>query len=461
MLLASALTLKAQDLTGDWYGALKVSGATLNLVFHISKSGDIYSTTMDSPDQGAKGMGTDKTTFNNNVITVEAAPYGIKYTATYKPDSALINGTFAQGGLSLPLTLTRKQADKQGSIKRPQDPTAFPYKQEEVTFPNAKAGNLLAGTLTMPAGGNVSKIVVLISGSGPQNRNEELQGMNHRPFLVWSDWLTRNGVAVLRYDDRGFGKSTGKYATATMADFADDAEAAVKYIQGRPDLNKLAIGLIGHSEGGMVAPMVAGRNNAVKFICLLAGPGIPVPELLEQQKKDQLRLAGVPEEAMQSPLALNRKIIKVILDNQNLSTPDIKAVVDTAIVRELRAYPAATFAKQSKQVMAGNMSAPLLTPWYRHALLFKPADYLVNVKCPVLALNGTLDSQVESTANLAGIKTALQKGGNKNHQEVALMGFNHLFQRAKTGSVNEYAEINETVDPIVLEKVSTWIRQLK
>jgi hypothetical protein len=243
MLLAAAFSLKAQDVTGDWYGAINVAGAKLHLVFHISKSGDTYATVMDSPDQGAKGLGTDKTTVNKNAITIEASKFGIKYTGTYKPDSSIINGMFAQGALNTPLILTHNKPKEQG--KRPQDPTAFPYKQEEVSFPNAKAGNVLAGTLTMPSNGNASKIVVLITGSGPQNRNEELQGMDHRPFLVLSDWLTRNGIAVLRYDDRGIGKSTGNFATATTADFADDAEAAVKFIQSRSDLNKLSIGLIG------------------------------------------------------------------------------------------------------------------------------------------------------------------------------------------------------------------------
>jgi pimeloyl-ACP methyl ester carboxylesterase len=455
MLLAAAFNLKAQDVTGDWYGAIKIAGAKLNLVFHVNKSGDVYSTIMDSPDQGAKGLGTDKTTVNNNAITIEANKFGIKYTGTYKPDSSIINGTFTQGALNTPLILTHSKPKEQG--KRPQDPTAFPYKQEEVTFLNAKAGNMLAGTLTMPSDGKASRIVIMISGSGPQNRNEELQGMDHRPFLVLSDWLTRNGIAVLRYDDRGIGKSTGNFAAATTADFADDADAAVKYTQARPDLSKLSIGLIGHSEGGMIAPMVASRNPAVKFICLLAAPGVPMIELGLQQQKDQLRMAGTAEKAMKASTSMLQNVFKTIVDNPGLSNAELKVKVDTILLGALSAFPPETFAKESKQDMANRITTQFLSTWYRYALSLKPADYLTKVKCPVLSINGTLDIQVENVTNLAGIKAALQTAGNKNHEEVALTGLNHLFQKAKTGNMNEYAEIEETFNPLALEKVSTWI----
>lgn len=458
MLLAAAFNLKAQDVTGDWYGAIKIAGAKLHLVFHINKSGDGYSTLMDSPDQGAKGLGTDKTTVDKNAITIEANKFGIKYTGTYKPNRSIIDGTFAQGAINTPLILTHNTPKEQG--KRPQDPTTFAYKQEEVIIPNTKAGNTLAGTLTIPSTGNVSKIVVLITGSGPQNRNEELQGMDHRPFLVLSDWLTRNGIAVLRYDDRGVGKSTGVFAAATTADFADDAEAAVKYLQSRPDLNKLSIGLIGHSEGGMIAPMVAARNNTVKFICLLAAPGVPMTELGVQQQKDQLRMAGTAEKAMKASTSMLQNVFNTIVDNPQLSNAALKAKVDTVLLGALSAFPPKTFAKESKQDMANRITTQFLSAWYRYALSLKPAAYLTKIKCPVLAINGTLDIQVESVTNLAAIKASLQTAGNKNHEELALPGLNHLFQKAKTGSMNEYAEIEETFNPVALEKVSTWINGL-
>jgi len=345
--------------------------------------------------------------------------------------------------------------------KRPQDPTTYPYKQEDVTFTNPKAGDRLAGTLTVPSTGKASKIVVLITGSGPQNRNEEITQINHRPFLVLSDWLTRNGIAVLRYDDRGVGESTGVFATATTADFADDAEAAVNYILSRSDLKGLSIGLIGHSEGGIVAPMVASRNNAVKFICLLASPGIPLQQVMLQQAKDRLRLEGTSAKDIKIALAADQKAFQIIQDNARLSSAELKVKLDTIILKGVRNFPPSLLHGMSVDDFVKFSSARLSSPWARYFISFNPADYLTKVKCPVLALNGTLDMQVECTANLAGIKDALQKAENNNHQEIALPGLNHLFQSAKTGATSEYSQITETVNPQALEKVLTWINQLK
>jgi len=223
--------------------------------------------------------------------------------------------------------------------KRPQDPTSYPYRQEEVTFKNPKAENSLTGTLTIPTNGKVSKIVVLITGSGPQDRNEEQKGLNHRPFLVWSDWLTRNGIAVLRYDDRGVGKSTGVFATGTTGDFADDAEAAVNYIHSREDLKTLSIGLMGHSEGGMIAPMVASRNKAVSFICLLAAPGVPIREWMVQQTKDRMRLSGAPDQDINLMVSVIQKIYRTIHDNAGLGSFELKLKLDTLLYTEIKSAP--------------------------------------------------------------------------------------------------------------------------
>jgi pimeloyl-ACP methyl ester carboxylesterase len=450
----------AQNIPGDWYGAIHIQGTTLHLVFHITKSGGAYATTFDSPDQGARDLATDKTTVAGNQLTIEAAKFGIKYTGTFLPDSNKINGTFIQSTLNVPLNLTQgKPSAAILPAVRPQDPTDFPYKQEDVIFTNPKAGNTLACTITMPADGRVTKIVVLITGSGPQNRNEEIKQFNHRPFLVWSDWLTRQGIAVLRYDDRGVGQSTGAFATATSADFADDAEAAVNYIRSRADLKGLSIGLMGHSEGGMIAPIVASRDKGIKFIVLLAGPGIPIDQLMLKQVADQMRLGGAPDEAILRSSATNKKIYKLISLNPSLPAGQLKQQVDTLMYQELRGYPKADLQNQSIDAIVKQSSA-LISPWYRYFIAFNPADYLTKVKCPVLALDGTLDMQVNSEANLAGIKASLEKGGNRHFQVVSLPGLNHLFQKATTGSVAEYAQISETVDPIALQKVSAWINQL-
>lgn len=337
---------------------------------------------------------------------------------------------------------------------RPQDPTSFPYKQEEVLINNTKSKVQLAGTLTVPSNGKASKIVILITGSGPQNRNEEV--LNHRPFLVLSDWLTRNGIAVLRYDDRGVGKSTGNFSTATTYDFANDVEAAISFIRSRQDLKKLSIGLIGHSEGGVIAPIVASRNNDVKFIVLMAGPGVPIYQLGLQQSSDMSRVAGVPDSVIAKNLALNKKFFDLTLQDSSLSITQLKNDIDTLLQHEMliQHWDQAKFNGWKKRYEF------LTTPWERTFIKLKPADYLVKVKCPVLALNGTKDMQVNSQANLAGIAKALDQAGNKRYKIVPLNSFNHLLQKAKTGSMTEYAQIPETINPIALTTISSWINNL-
>ena len=337
---------------------------------------------------------------------------------------------------------------------RPQDPTSFPYRREEVLINNTKSKDQLAGTLTIPSNGKVSKIVILITGSGPQNRNEEI--VNHRPFLVWSDWLTRNGIAVLRYDDRGVGKSTGNFSTATIFDFADDVEAAVAFIRSRQDLNKLSIGLIGHSEGGVIAPIVASSNKDIRFIILLAGPGIPLYQLSLQTSANISRLEGMSDSAVNQALALNRKYFNLIMEGSNLSTEQLKDQVDSMLYHEMlsRHWDKAKFNGWKQRYEF------LLTPRTRSFVKINPADYLDKVKCPVLALNGTKDIAVNCQTNLTGISRALDQGGNKQYKVVPLEGLNHLFQKANTGSEREYAQISETVNPIALTTVSNWINAL-
>lgn len=453
--------LQAQDLTGNWYGVLHVQNTNLHLVFHINKSGDAYSSTMDSPDQGAHGLSIDKTIINGNTLSIELAQLNLKYSGTYLPDSNKITGIFTQGTVSLPLALTRD--DKSTVVtaaKRPQDPATFPYTQEEIVFNNVKAEIQLAGTLTLPSSGKFSKIVILISGSGPQNRDEEIPQFNHRPFLVWSDWLCRNGIAVLRYDDRGIGKSTGSFGTATTADFADDTEAAINFIQSRSDLKRLDIGLMGHSEGGMIAPMVAGRNKAVRFMVLLAAPGVEIQQLMVQQLNDQMHLANTPANIAELAASTNTKLFAAMNQYKALPDQEFKAAIDTVLRTQLLKYPKDILGTESIDAILNKSSAQYNSPWFKYFITFNPAEYLTKVKCPVLALNGTLDMQVQSSSNLPAIGAGLQKGGNTKFEIVPLTGLNHLFQQAKTGSTKEYREIEETVNPAALSKVSDWINQL-
>ena len=353
-------------------------------------------------------------------------------------------------------TVEAKAADK----TRPQDPKDFPYVQEEVQFTNPKAGDQLSGTLTMPSNGKATKIVVFITGSGAQNRNEEFPQFNHRPFLVLSDWLTRNGIAVLRYDDRGTAKSTGDFKTATSFDFADDAEAAVKYIKSRADLKGLSIGLLGHSEGGMIAPIVAGRNNDVKFMVLLAGPGIPIAKLMTQQTEDVARAGGGSDSIVSAAVQGNAAIYDMMNHNQNLSTAAMKIKLDSLLYQQFSTTRKAGIGNVPIDGLVATTSARLISPWYRSFLVFNPQEYLDKVKCPTLAINGTNDKQVKAEPNLEAIRIGLTKAGNKHFDIVPLPGLNHMFQKAVTGSVQEYGELTETVNPAALTVVSNWINKL-
>ncbi|NBP70884.1 MAG: alpha/beta hydrolase, partial [Cytophagia bacterium] len=268
--LLVSLTTLAQDINGQWNGLLKVQGTQLRVVFNLKQTENGLSATLDSPDQGAKGIPTTASSFENGVLKIAIANLTVEYEGTLGSDNIIV-GTFKQAGVAFPMNLSKEKIEKE-KIVRPQEPAKpYPYYTEDVTFENKSAGISLAGTLTLPEKEGVFPVVILISGSGPQNRDEELMG--HKPFLVLSDHLTKNGIAVLRYDDRGTALSKGDFKTATSVDFATDVEAAMAYLKTRKEINKKKMGLIGHSEGGLIAPMVASRSKDVSFMVLLAGPG--------------------------------------------------------------------------------------------------------------------------------------------------------------------------------------------
>ena len=260
---------QAQDITGNWNGMLSVQGMQFRLAFHISKDDSVYATKMDSPDQMAFGIPTSATNFENSTLTIEIANLGARYQGRYGANG--IEGIYNQSGKSFLLNLTRNQIEKKALV-RPQEPKKpYPYVSEEVKFPSEGGKVELAGTLTLPEGKKKFPTAILITGSGPQNRDEEF--MTHKPFLILADHLSRNGIAVLRYDDRGFAQSTGNHGSATSADFANDVRAAIAYLRTRRDIDKDRIGLVGHSEGGLIAPIVA-ADTQVAFVVLLAGPGV-------------------------------------------------------------------------------------------------------------------------------------------------------------------------------------------
>jgi fermentation-respiration switch protein FrsA (DUF1100 family) len=437
-----------QDITGTWNGVLKVQGMQLRIVFHIDKTDNGYKSTMDSPDQGAKGIPVNNTMLADNTVSLSITMAGIDYSGVLEGNN--IKGTFKQGGMEIPLELTRGVVEKE-PVKRSQDPKQpYPYHSEEVKFRNEGANITLAGTLTLPKKDGVFPVVVLISGSGPQNRNEEV--FNHRPFLVLSDHLTRNGIAVLRFDDRGVGESEGDFSKATSADFAMDVMSAVAYLETRKEINKKKIGLIGHSEGGLIAPMVATQSKDIGFIVLLAGPGIRGDKLLYEQSRLIAAASGIPDDLIERTSKTNSTIYELIVK----STDNEKLKVDLKML--LESIPAEDFGgTKPNEEMLNAQIAQMTSPWMTFFLKYDPAPTLEKVKCAVLAVNGEKDLQVPSKMNLKAIEQALKKGGNKSVTTIELPGLNHIFQECSTGSPSEYALIEQTFSPSALNEITQWI----
>jgi pimeloyl-ACP methyl ester carboxylesterase len=348
--------------------------------------------------------------------------------------------------------LTRTNDTSALAPKRPQEPKPpYPYASEDVTYSNPAAGVTLAGTLTLPAGDGPHPVVLLISGSGPQDRDEFL--MRHRPFLVLADHLTRKGIAVLRVDDRGVGKSTGTFATATTEDFATDVLAGVAYLKTRREIDPKRIGLIGHSEGGYVAPMVATRSPDVAFIVLLAGPGVPIAVLLREQARLLLEAGGADPAFIERNERAQERMFEIVRRESDpaAAAPELKAEVD-ALLAELPPEQ-----RDAARPSAEGSVTLVNSPWFRYLLTYDPARTLRRVKVPVLALNGELDLQVPPAQNLPAIEKALHQGENEDVETAVLPKLNHLFQTATTGSVAEYGTIEETMSSLALDKITTWI----
>ena len=448
----TTLSMYGQDITGQWNGSLTVQGTQLRLVFNISKSDKGYTSTMDSPDQGAKGIPVTSTTFENSTLKLEVTNAGIVYTGELRDTS--IVGTFKQGGQSFPMNLSRGKIEKK-AIVRPQEPIKpYPYYSEDITFQNEKDKITLAGTLTLPKKEGNFPVVILITGSGPQNRDEELLG--HKPFLVLSDHLTKNGIAVLRFDDRGTAESKGDFKTATSLDFASDVESAIKYLQTRKEINSKKIGLIGHSEGGIIAPMVAAKYRDISFIVLLAGTGIPGDQLLLLQAELIGKASGASDADLQKTKAINKGAFDIVIKSTNSET--LRGDLTSYIKQILKDTPESERpAGMSEDNFVKLQVDELSSPWMQYFIKYNPAIILEKVNCPVLALNGEKDLQVPPKVNLEAIKKGLEKGGNKKVIIKELPNLNHLFQECETGSPDEYAKIEQTFSATALTEITGWI----
>ncbi len=448
--------LTNDQLAGSWQGVLNV-GTELRLVFNISVTEDqSLQATMDSPDQGTMDIPLGEVSLIEDSIRIEAPVLNGFYIGRITSESS-IGGEWHQSGMSLKLDLDRQE--EAIVLNRPQEPKApFQYRVEEVSFQNSEQDFLLAGTLTLPKGEGPFPAAILISGSGGQNRDEEIFG--HKPFKLIADHLTRNGVAVLRYDDRGVASSGGNAAGSTTSDLAGDARAAMDYLLKLKEVDREKIGLIGHSEGGMIAFMLASSHKDFAYIVSLAGPGVDGKTILLEQSDHISRLSGVGD----SILADNRNVMSEVYDimiaNDSYEDWREKTIEFTTKFyseRMVGDYSEAEIKRGKDNLLASIPEASY--DWMRYFLMFDPAPLFSTITCPVLALNGEKDCQVLPETNITVIKEGFQKSGNTRALSLILPGLNHLFQNCETGLPNEYGIIEETFDPETLVLISEWIQQ--
>ena len=448
-----SLTALADGSEDLWKGSLDVNGTKIRVVFHIGKAADgTYRGTLDSPDQNATGIPITITTYNKATLVIDIPAVSGNFEGKLTKGGMEAVGTWRQGPAELPLTLTKEHGVV--ANHRPQTPQPpFPYDTEDVTF-DSKPDVKLAGTLTLPRNraGRVPT-VLLIAGSGPMNRNESV--LNHQLFLVLADYLTRRGFGVLRYDKRGIGKSTGSFATATSLDFAEDAEAGIAYLKNRKEVDRSKIGLIGHSEGGLIAPLIAGRNKDVAFIVMMAGPGMIGEQILSRQGALITKANGGTEEAVATERRTQERMFAVAKEEKDPAAAKLRmrALMDTLWSGLTDAERTAL---KSKDLIYAQGTA-ILSPWMRFFLTYDPVPALQKVTCPVLALDGSKDLQVPAMEDLSAIAAALKAGGNTDYTTTELPNLNHLFQTCTTGSPNEYNNIEETMAPIALKTMGDWI----
>ncbi|MDD4778017.1 MAG: alpha/beta fold hydrolase [Fermentimonas sp.] len=449
--LLVASNIFSQDVTGIWSGSLNIQGTSLRIVFNIEKNDSTLVSTMDSPDQGAFGLPTTRTTHTDNKVEIVATGLGILYRGTFEGDS--ISGTFSQGGIPFPLTLKRAE---EPVIHRPQTPVEpLPYISEEIVITDVSTDISLSATLTLPDSAGIFPAVVLIAGSGPNDRDETVFG--HKPFFVISDHLTRNGFAVLRYDKRGVGKSTGDYSIATINDFVQDANNAVKYLKSRKEIDSSKIGLIGHSEGGIIAPMVAVENDDVKYIVLMAAPGTSGIEIVLDQNENSMKYNKFEPETIEKIQVLNKEIFESLLE-WNGSDNDRTALRDK-LSYLWEQLPILVKLKIEKEPYLRSQFNGMITPGYRSFLASNPKEYLEKVKCAVFAINGGNDIQVPAEKNLTAIMETLHNKGNTNVVTKLYPELNHMFQESITGQPDEYAKIEQTFSPQVLSDITDWLKR--
>ncbi|MFQ3610884.1 MAG: alpha/beta hydrolase [Fimbriimonadales bacterium] len=437
---------------GTWSGVLEVGAQQLRIVFHFRRNPDgQWTGTLDSPDQGAFGIPLSKVVLTGRSLSVQVESVAGEFVGTLSDDGKQIVGEWSQGGNKFPLSLTYGAPAKPSRPQEPKPP--FPYRVEEVRVPNPTARIELAGTFTLPEGKPPFPAVVFFTGSGAQNRDQEIFG--HKPFLVLADHLTRNGFATLRMDDRGVGGSQGDLRTATTLDFANDLLAGVRYLRTRREIDRRRIGVLGHSEGALVATIASARApRDIAFAVLMAPTGVPGEQILYRQAELIARKSGVSDALIESNRQLQARVFEIL--KREKDNEKAKQAITEAILKTL----GASAPTEAQRATIASQAESYTLPWFRTFIQLDPAPHLRRVRCPVLVLIGSLDLQVDPDQNLPAIEKALREGGNKRATIRRLEGLNHLFQKARTGLITEYSQIEETINPTVLTLITDWLKEV-
>lgn len=450
--LSFCLQAQENDLSGSWRGSLDVMGQKLPLEFHFEQVEDGWKGTADSPAQGAKGLLLKNILFNGLMASWEFEQIPAMYEGVLVGDT--LKGNFTQSGTLFPLELRRiPEGAEDAALARPQEPKPpFEYEELETSFVTGAGRIKLAGTITKPKGAGPFPAVVLVSGSGPQNRNGELMG--HQPFWVISDYLTRQGIVVFRYDERGVGASEGDFMQATSYDLKDDAADAIAHLRKFPFVNQQKVGAIGHSEGGMIGWMLAAEGH-VNFLIAVAPPVVAIDQFMEQQTVDVLRSSGASEAVIDERLTLNKKVYATVKNTEKLS--DLEENLQQMLQQHLSGLGVDEASVEEESVAIIKALGPSMTPWLFEFLKFSPESYIKEIQIPVYAAFGEKDIQVNAAVNAEALRKWVV-GREDLFEIVEYPNLNHLFQTAETGLVSEYATISETFNEKVLEDFVGWIK---
>ncbi len=448
-----------QDLKyiGNWEGKLLTQSGDVRVVFNITEEIGKYSITFDIPDRSVTKIPVSIIKLEDDFFQFEVPLIKAYYEGVFDNEENYLNGTWHQNERSLPLILSKiKVSEKLNRPQTPQPP--FPYKEVEVSYENKKDGIILSGTLTIPENNEPFPAVILITGSGPQDRDETIFG--HKPFWVIADYLTRRGIAVLRVDDRGIGGSTGDFSEATTLDFSEDVLSGVNFLLSRNDIDKTKIGLIGHSEGGLIAPMVAAESDNIAFIIMLAGPALPGDEILLLQAELIAKTHSIPENIIIKSIGLNRMLYDVVKISTDVSDMKVRLRETITVFISHLNEEEKKIQMFSEEYLLSQIKI-LTSPWLSFFLKHDPKPFLENISCPVLAIYGEKDIQVPPKENIIALEEIISNSRAQNQyiEILEIDGVNHLFQRAETGSPDEYGLIEETFSQDVLRIMGDWITE--